>query len=160
MDYVLAQVNVARLRAPLDSPLLADFVANLDPVNATADAALQALVNFISLLPGSTLTDQQKETVIAADANAHVVAQCAMKVQRNAEVGAEQSFLPPESCGCYWESIATGSSPTTSAPNSSTTSVTSFSLPPCSFSRCAASRPMKSPFFRLTKRPRPASYGP
>ena len=39
MDYVLAQVNVARLRAPLDSPLLADFVADLDPVNATADAA-------------------------------------------------------------------------------------------------------------------------
>ena len=39
MDYVLAQVNVARLQAPLDSPLLADFVANLDPVTATADAA-------------------------------------------------------------------------------------------------------------------------
>jgi Domain of unknown function (DUF3291) len=38
VDYVLAQVNVARLRAPLDSPLLADFVAGLDPVNATADA--------------------------------------------------------------------------------------------------------------------------
>ena len=39
VDYVLAQVNVARLRAPLDSPMLADFVADLDPVNATADAA-------------------------------------------------------------------------------------------------------------------------
>jgi hypothetical protein len=39
VDYVLAQVNVARLREPLDSPLLADFVADLGPVNATADAA-------------------------------------------------------------------------------------------------------------------------
>ena len=39
MEYVLAQVNVGRLRAPLDSPQLADFVAALDPVNATADAA-------------------------------------------------------------------------------------------------------------------------
>jgi hypothetical protein len=39
VDYALAQVNVARLQAPLDSPLLADFVADLDPVNATADAA-------------------------------------------------------------------------------------------------------------------------
>ena len=39
VDYVLAQVNVARLREPLDSLLLADFVAALDPVNATADAA-------------------------------------------------------------------------------------------------------------------------
>jgi hypothetical protein len=39
VDYVLAQVNVARLRAPLDSPQLADFVTALDPVNAAADAA-------------------------------------------------------------------------------------------------------------------------
>src|SRR5580692_4944269 len=39
MDYVLAQVNIGRLRAPLDSPQLAGFVAALDPVNSAADAA-------------------------------------------------------------------------------------------------------------------------
>ena len=39
MDYILAQVNVGRLVAPLDSPQLADFVAGLDPVNAAADGA-------------------------------------------------------------------------------------------------------------------------
>lgn len=39
MDYVLTQVNLGRLFAPLDSPRLADFVAALDPVNAVADAA-------------------------------------------------------------------------------------------------------------------------
>jgi hypothetical protein len=39
MDYVLAQVNVGRLIAPLDSPRLAGFVAGLDPVNAVADSA-------------------------------------------------------------------------------------------------------------------------
>jgi len=33
MDYVVAQVNIGRLVAPLDSPRLADFVAGLDPVN-------------------------------------------------------------------------------------------------------------------------------
>ncbi|MEV5929395.1 DUF3291 domain-containing protein [Streptomyces cellulosae] len=37
--YELAQVNIARLRAPLDTPLLKDFVDSLDPVNADADAA-------------------------------------------------------------------------------------------------------------------------
>jgi hypothetical protein len=37
--YEVAQVNIARLLAPLDDPLLADFVAQLDPVNAAADAA-------------------------------------------------------------------------------------------------------------------------
>lgn len=38
-DFHLAQVNVARLSAPLDSPQLADFVANLEPINAVADAS-------------------------------------------------------------------------------------------------------------------------
>ena len=37
--YHVAQLNVARLRAPPDSPALADFVALLDPINAIADAA-------------------------------------------------------------------------------------------------------------------------
>ena len=39
VDYLLAQVNIGRMREPLDSPLLADFVAALDPVNAVADTA-------------------------------------------------------------------------------------------------------------------------
>ena len=39
MGSHLAQVNVARILAPLDSPQLADFVANLVPINALADAS-------------------------------------------------------------------------------------------------------------------------
>ena len=35
----VAQVNIGRLKAPVDSPLLADFAAMLDPVNAVADGA-------------------------------------------------------------------------------------------------------------------------
>ncbi len=37
--YHLAQLNIARLLAPLDSPQLAGFVARLAAVNALADAA-------------------------------------------------------------------------------------------------------------------------
>lgn len=37
--YELAQLNVARLRAPLDSPMLADFVGALGRINALADGA-------------------------------------------------------------------------------------------------------------------------
>ena len=33
----LAQLNIAVLKEPLDSPLLADFVANLDRINALAE---------------------------------------------------------------------------------------------------------------------------
>jgi hypothetical protein len=35
----LAQVNIATLRAPLDGPELAGFVAELEPINAMADAS-------------------------------------------------------------------------------------------------------------------------
>ena len=37
--YQLAEVNIARLLAPLDDPQLAAFVANLEPVNAAAEGA-------------------------------------------------------------------------------------------------------------------------
>jgi len=35
--YQLAQINVAELKAPLDSPQLKDFVDNLDRINALAE---------------------------------------------------------------------------------------------------------------------------
>ena len=38
-EFHLAQVNIARLVAVIDSPQLAKFVANLEPVNAVADAS-------------------------------------------------------------------------------------------------------------------------
>ncbi|MEU5973230.1 DUF3291 domain-containing protein [Streptomyces sp. NPDC047315] len=38
-SYELAQVNIARLKFPLDSPELKYFVDNLDPVNAVAEAS-------------------------------------------------------------------------------------------------------------------------
>jgi len=36
--YHLAQLNVGLVRAPTDSPELADFMAGIEPVNAAADA--------------------------------------------------------------------------------------------------------------------------
>jgi Domain of unknown function (DUF3291) len=39
VPFHLAQVNIALPREPLDAPLLAEFVARLEPVNAAADAA-------------------------------------------------------------------------------------------------------------------------
>lgn len=38
-EYELAQVNIGRMLAPLESPVMRDFVDNLDAVNAVADAA-------------------------------------------------------------------------------------------------------------------------
>lgn len=39
MAWHLAQLNIAKMKAPIDDPLLADFVAALEPVNAAADAS-------------------------------------------------------------------------------------------------------------------------
>ena len=38
-SYELAQLNIARVREPLESPTMADFVANLDRINALAEAS-------------------------------------------------------------------------------------------------------------------------
>lgn len=35
--YQLAQLNIGIIRAPMDSPLMADFAANLDRINALAE---------------------------------------------------------------------------------------------------------------------------
>jgi len=39
MSYHLAQINISRLVAPLDDPKIAEFVAQLEPINALADKA-------------------------------------------------------------------------------------------------------------------------
>ena len=36
--YHLAQLNVGIIKAPLESPVMADFVNNLDRINALAEA--------------------------------------------------------------------------------------------------------------------------
>ena len=36
-DWHLAQANIARAVAPMDDPAMADFMAQLDPINALAD---------------------------------------------------------------------------------------------------------------------------
>ncbi|MGW3680623.1 DUF3291 domain-containing protein [Streptomyces prasinus] len=53
--YELAQVNIARLKAPIDSPQLKDFVDNLDSVNADAEAADGFVWRLIS--EGGNATD-------------------------------------------------------------------------------------------------------
>jgi hypothetical protein len=39
MNYHLAQVNIAKMLAPLDNPIMADFVSNLETINNLAEAS-------------------------------------------------------------------------------------------------------------------------
>jgi Domain of unknown function (DUF3291) len=38
-QFHLAEINIGRFRAPVDDPMIADFVANLDRINALADGS-------------------------------------------------------------------------------------------------------------------------
>ncbi len=38
-DFYLAQVNIARMKAPLTDPAMADFVARIDEINALAESS-------------------------------------------------------------------------------------------------------------------------
>jgi hypothetical protein len=54
MDYYhLAQINIARARAPLDSPVMAPFVERLDDINALAESS-RGFVWRLRAAPGST----------------------------------------------------------------------------------------------------------
>jgi heme-degrading monooxygenase HmoA len=48
VKHHLAQVNVAYMRAPQDDPLLADFVARLDEINALAEQSPGFVWRYIS----------------------------------------------------------------------------------------------------------------
>ena len=39
MNHYLAQINIGRLIAPVNDPKIAEFVAQLEPINALADNA-------------------------------------------------------------------------------------------------------------------------
>ena len=51
-QFQIAQVNIARMRAPLDDPLLAGFVARLKDINALAARAF----SFANLFPAPDST--------------------------------------------------------------------------------------------------------
>ncbi|HTE32113.1 MAG TPA: DUF3291 domain-containing protein [Chryseolinea sp.] len=39
MEYYLAQVNIAKMVAPINDPVMAEFVANLDRINSLAESS-------------------------------------------------------------------------------------------------------------------------
>jgi len=39
MKFHLAQINIGKMLAPIDSPVMADFVTNLNPVNLLAESS-------------------------------------------------------------------------------------------------------------------------
>ncbi len=44
--YHIAQVNMGRIKGPLDGPVMAGFMARLDEINALADSGSRICVAF------------------------------------------------------------------------------------------------------------------
>jgi ABC-type phosphate transport system substrate-binding protein len=89
--------------------------SNLIPSTSANVAAVIALITHQGLAVNST----GLKTVIAAEASAHFVPDCAMEVSRSAEVtlataGGEASYAPTGACGCYFESVTGGGTTTSS----------------------------------------------
>jgi hypothetical protein len=115
---------------------------------ASSSAAVQTVISYITHatsghlpFPSATaLTPTNVQTVIAAESNAYFVPECAMQVQRTAEVGSEASYQPTEGCGCYFESLV-GKGTTLStycATCGSKADCKNPSYPACNFGYCEA----------------------
>jgi ABC-type phosphate transport system substrate-binding protein len=139
------KLNVRQGRYDIWGPL--HFITAVDaggnPLSTSApgtagNAAVAAFANLVSLPAGATiLTTDQKKSVIQAAATAHVVAQCAMQVTRSAEVGPPVSAVPTEPCGCYWESLATGGTTTSTCTECTTDSdCCDSATPTCRYGFC------------------------
>ena len=86
--HQLAQINVARLLAPIEAPQIADFVAALEPVNAldnngvVIDSANYAVERLMAVISADTrvvdafITEQIGDLLACADQHRGHVADC------------------------------------------------------------------------------------
>lgn len=65
MKMHVAQFNIARMRAPLTDPLMADFVAQLDPINTLADEAPGFVWRLQAGIGGSDIRLYGDEPILA-----------------------------------------------------------------------------------------------
>lgn len=137
------KLNVREGRYGIWGPL--HFVANVSGGKAvsaanpgTGDAAVQTFLDYVTMAKdNAAITVQAKTAIIDATAASFVIPQCAMRVRRDAEVGAEASFVPDEPCGCYWEKKANGAAPASCTPCADN-SACSGATPTCRYGYCEA----------------------
>jgi ABC-type phosphate transport system substrate-binding protein len=110
------------------------FYTAVDGAGAPMSTAAKAVTDAISL---ASPTDATALPVVQAEIAAGVIPQCAMKVKRTAEVGAEMSFQPTGDCGCYFDAnVPMGT--TTCQTCSSSTDCTDAGASHCNYGYCEA----------------------
>ena len=114
--------NVRNGHYPLWSPL--HFFATLDGSGNIADPAAAKLIGYFT---GKT-TPPAGVDVDSIVSKVGEVLDCAMEVKRTSDFGDLVPYAPAEPCGCYFESVATGS---TSCSTCTTSTDCSVNAPNC-----------------------------
>ncbi|MGD0528978.1 MAG: hypothetical protein ABSE49_27820 [Polyangiaceae bacterium] len=135
------KINVRQGRYDIWGPI--HMVAAVDGSGNPTNAQALTILNQLTM---NGTSDTLNETTIQVDANAHVIPQCAMQVSRSAEVtpvtgGGMASYLPPEGCGCYYESLKNGGQAYSKYCKTCTTDTdcsSTASYPKCHFGFCEA----------------------
>ncbi|MFO0684763.1 MAG: hypothetical protein U0234_22085 [Sandaracinus sp.] len=112
------------------------FFAPVDGTGAISDADTAELIGYFTgdATPPAGVNVLQ-QTILNGN-----IPQCAMTVWRDTDIGPLYSFVPPFSCGCYFEEVATGSAPATCTPCSSSTDCAGTpSTPFCHYGYCEVS---------------------
>jgi hypothetical protein len=128
---VFDKLNVREGRYPLWGPF--HVVA---PVDGGGNPTNGRVAQFVNVLQRRGITEPEKKSMTDAEIAAHAVPNCAMKVQRTAEMEVPKPFTPDEPCGCYFDSKTGGTSKTCTACTDD--GGCSGATPKCRFGFCEA----------------------
>ncbi|AKV01427.1 hypothetical protein AKJ09_08090 [Labilithrix luteola] len=88
------------------------LLTKVDGAGVPTNPNVKTVINYFTR---EGLDAAAKKTMIDTEVAAHTIPWCAMNVKRDGEVGDVQSvaYQPEEPCGCYFESKAQGTAPST-----------------------------------------------
>jgi hypothetical protein len=111
------------------------FYAPVDSLGQITDAETR---NFIGYFTGA-VTPPADVPILDDEIRNGNIPQCAMNVWRDTDFGPLYSYVPPFSCGCHFEQVATGAAPTSCVACTDDTSCTSGAATHCRFGYCEVS---------------------
>jgi ABC-type phosphate transport system substrate-binding protein len=74
-------------------------------VDGSGNPSTPASLRFVDWITGNTARTPAPFDITDVTINAHLIPQCAMKVQRSSEGGALSPYTPPNDCGAHFESL-------------------------------------------------------
>jgi hypothetical protein len=128
------KLNVREGRYAMWGPL--HILSKVDGNGKPTPALVQTVVSQFTY---DGLAAADKQAMIDLEISSHVIPQCAMKVARTEEMGAETLSTPDTPCGCYFEKQANGAASSACTTCSDDTACAgSAAAPKCRYGFCEA----------------------